>query len=225
MIKLIWATTFDYLFYGLPTFFHSQIFRKDSPSFISKNPREESIVLIPGILQRWNIFRHLIPILNINNYSVWTVKDLKRNIMSIEETAKLVTQTINENNLLNVVLIGHSKGGLVGKYVLDYLNTDGRVKKVIAIGVPFHGTKMAYKFFSKGYKELRPNSEIVSELFTQKNFNGKITSIYTEFDGTIVPSNSAVLEGAKNIKVNIWGHQRMLFNKVTEEIILNELVN
>src|SRR5581483_2629028 len=118
---------------------HSLIFRKPHHSFTAKHLSKDPVVLIPGITQKWNAFRKLIPALVKDGHPVYTVPALRRNHMPVKDGAAQVRQVIEKHNLQNVVLIGLSKGGIVGRYTLSFLNPDDRIKKFIALSAPFAG--------------------------------------------------------------------------------------
>ena len=221
-MKYIWWWLED-IFYGLKTLIHSQIYRAYHPAFNKSSPGKNAVIVIPGIWQTWNVFRDVINFLSEKGYSVYTVKGLKRNLVSVEQAAQLVRKTIEQNNLADVTLIAHSKGGLVGKYYLAFLNQNNKVKKLIALSTPFNGSTLAKSFPVDFHKEIIPDSRLLQTLSFHKEVNNKIVSIYPKWDNKIKPLESCVLPGAKNIQVRAYGHQKILFRNETEQVILNEL--
>lgn len=57
----------------------------------------------------------------------------------IQYKARRVREIIDKHNAENVVLVAHSKGGLIGKYVLIHFNQDKKIKGMVAIATPFSG--------------------------------------------------------------------------------------
>ncbi len=178
------------------------------------------IILVPGIVERWNIFRFAAVRLRDNGHPVYEVKGLGWNFMPVERGARLIRKMIDCNNLENVVLLTHSKGGLIGKYALAFLNSDQKIKKVIAIATPFAGSALAEKIPLDPNRELIPGSEVLRTLDNYPALNSQITCVYPVWDNHIQPLESCALEGAQNIQVDVLGHHKIIYGKATEDIIL-----
>ncbi len=86
----------------------------------------------------------------------------------IEEFAEQLAQKILANGDRDVVLIGHSRGGLVAAYLTEYLakKYDIRVRAVITMASPFGGSYLALPplTFSESVKQMQPNSEFLEDL-------------------------------------------------------------
>ncbi len=183
------------------------------------------IILIPGIYEKWHFLDYIATPLSQMGHPIYTLKKLGYNTKEIKHTAKLVRELIDEKKLKNIIIISHSKGGLIGKYLLSFLNKDERIKKMITVATPFGGSYIVKYFPYTSLRELHPDSEIIKELQSKKDMNHKIVSIFGIFDNHVWPVSSCVLEGAKNIEVNIHGHHKILFSKKVKEIILSEVKN
>ena len=85
---------------------------KNPPKGYVKNP----IVLIPGLGCRWAGVKHLADFIESKGFPIYVVKELGDNLFEIPYSAKLVKKVIEDNDLRNAILVGHSKGGLIGKY-------------------------------------------------------------------------------------------------------------
>jgi len=180
------------------------------------------IVLIPGIYTKWHFLKAIVDPLSSLGHPIYVVDKLGYNMKEIPHAAKLVRELIDEKNLRNVVIIAHSKGGLIGKYLLAKYNKDSRVRKMIAIATPFGGSCLVHLIPHRAAKELAPESEIVCELGKEKDINRFIVSIFGLFDNHVWPTLSCQLEGAKNIQVPVYGHHKILFSKETLDIVLKE---
>ena len=198
--------------------------------FIHKNPPEHylgfvinkkaPIILIPGISNKWGFLKHLGDKISAKGHPVYTVNKLEFNFFDIPTSAKIIREIIDKNKLEKVILVGHSKGGLIGKYFLVHENKDEKVKGLIAIATPFSGSKLANHLPGKAHKELAPESKIIAELNSHKEVNSKIISIMPEFDNHVWHEKGSFLDGAINITVPIKGHHKIIFDKnVIERII------
>lgn len=112
-------------------------------------------------------------------------------------------------------IVAHSKGGLIGKYLLEFLNKDGRVKGVVSLATPYSGSALARPFlWRNAYRELREDSEIIQKLKQHKEMNKKIISIMPEFDNHVWAEEGSYLEGAlDNIVVPVKGHHKVVYDK------------
>ena len=197
---------------------------------IHKNPPEHylgfvidkkaPIILIPGISNKWGFLKHLGDKISAKGHPVYIVNELKFNIFDIQTSAKIVREIIDKNNLEKAIIVGHSKGGLIGKYFLVHENKDEKVKGLIAIATPFSGSKLANQIPGRAHKELAPESKVIGELNSHKEYNFKIISIMPEFDNHVWHEKGSFLQGALNIKVPIKGHHKIVFDKdVIKKII------
>jgi hypothetical protein len=106
-----------------------------------------------------------------------------------------------------VVIVAHSKGGLIGKQVL-LDDVEGRVRRLVAIATPFSGSVLARLVPSRPVRAMGPDDATILALAGRPEINHLITSICPSFDPHI-PTGSH-LEGATNIPVAAIGHFRVL---------------
>ncbi len=203
---------------------HTFIYRKPPEHFLGLVERNKApIILIPGLLEKWHFLEVITEPLSLKGHPIYALEHLGYNVKDISETAKLVRELIDEKDLRDVIIIAHSKGGLIGKYILTYYNSDGRVKKLIAIATPFGGSRIVKFFPIKSLRELSPDSQQVHSLKKEKTVNRCITSIFGLFDNHIWPESSCKLEGAKNLQVEVHGHHKILFDPDVMKIVQREV--
>jgi len=181
------------------------------------------IVLIPGIYTKWHFLKAIADPLSRRGHPIYAIDKLGYNTDEVRNAAKLVRGFIDEKNLQNVIIVAHSKGGLIGKYLLVRYNEDSRVRKMIAIATPFGGSCLVHLIPHRAAKELAPESEIVHELKNEKDVNRSIVSIFGLFDNHVWPTSSCRLDGAKNIQLPVYGHHKILFSKETRDIVFREV--
>ena len=213
-----WIVDYYYLLYG----YLLMLIHKNPPghflNFVLKG--KAPIILIPGISNKWGFLKHLGDRISHKGHPVYVASKLQFNFFDIPTSAKIVREIIDDNKLENVVLIAHSKGGLIGKYLLIHENKDNKIKGLIAIATPFSGSTLAKIFSRKSHGELAPESKIIQELDSQKEVNSKIVSIMPQFDNHVWSEKGSFLEGAVNIKVAVKGHHKIVFDKdVIKKII------
>ncbi len=183
---------------------------------------KKPVVLIPGLLEKWQFLKAVADLLSLQGHPVYVVERIGYNTKEIHHAAKLVREFIEENGLRHVIIVAHSKGGLIGKYILAFHNQDRRVDKVITVATPFHGSAIVRSMPHPALKELAPESEVIRTLSEREEVNHSIVSIFGVFDNHVWPGSSCRLEGAKNIQIEAYGHHKILSDKKTREIIAAE---
>lgn len=165
------------------------------------------VVLIAGVMEPWTLLRPAADMLSADGHPIHVVLDLAYNLAAVPEASDLVAGEIQERDLRHVILVTHSKGGLIGKHVLAH-DTEGRVDRLIAIATPFAGSTLARFVPLTSIQALRPTDETILGLAAHETVNARITSIYPEFDPH-VPDGSH-LDGATNVALPVIGHFRIL---------------
>lgn len=165
------------------------------------------IALIAGVLEPWTLLRPIADRLNAAGHPVHVIPELAYNVITVPEASELASGVLLERRLQDVILVAHSKGGLVGKHMLA-TDTERRIRRLIAIATPFAGSTLARLIPSPTIRALRPEDATILELASRAELNARITSIYPSFDPHI-PGGSR-LEGAMNIEVPAMGHFRIL---------------
>ncbi len=161
------------------------------------------VIILPGIFGRWAFLKPLADHISLLGHPVYIVPKLGNNIADIPVSAKKVREIIIENKLEEVVLVAHSKGGLISKYVLVHENADDRVKGLVAIATPFHGSELARFVPHYSLQELKTDSEIIKYIAAHTEVNGKIVSIIPSYDNHVWHDKGSELEGAL-ANIYIW---------------------
>lgn len=165
------------------------------------------VLLLPGVWEPWPVLGALADRLNTAGHPVHVVPGLGYNDRSIPRTAADVVRYLELTDLREVVLLAHSKGGLIGKWIL--LSAAGhRIERLIAISTPFGGSRYASFMLTPSLREFRPNAPTIASMAPHHEANARIVSIFGSFDPHI-PEGSR-LPGAENIEVDVGGHFRVL---------------
>ncbi|MCL1048655.1 alpha/beta hydrolase [Shewanella abyssi] len=147
--------------------------------------------------------------------------------LGIEHAAKDLQEQINQafGFADEVVIIGFSMGGIVGRYYLQCLDGARRVSQFFSLSAPHAGSWWAYlPYPSKGIKQLRPKSELLLKLAATENTldNVQVYSYRTPMDFSIVPSSSSIWARAENKSFFIILHLSVIFSrKIVAEISAN----
>lgn len=179
--------------------------RTEPASFASGSA--EHIVVLPGVYETWKFLQPLVVALHDRGHPVHIVDALRRNQGPVVDMARSVAEFLEQNDLTDVILVAHSKGGLAGKLVMTGPAGE-RVRSMLAIATPFGGSRYARLMLSRTLREFSPEDPSIRSLGQQLTVNARIVSIYAAFDPHI-PEGSE-LAGAKNVRLDMGGHFRIL---------------
>lgn len=179
--------------------------RTDATSFASGSAAP--IVVLPGVYETWKFMQPLVAAMNDRGHPVHIVDTLRRNQRPVGDMAGSVADFLERNDLTDVILVAHSKGGLAGKVVMTG-PAGARVRSMLAIATPFGGSRYARLMLSRTLREFSPDDPAIVSLARQRDVNERIVSVYAEFDPHI-PEGSE-LAGAKNVRLDTGGHFRIL---------------
>jgi triacylglycerol lipase len=168
------------------------------------------VVVIPGVYESWAFMRPVAERLHESGHPVHVLPQLGRNVRSIAETAVDVQRYIDDKALSDVVIVAHSKGGLIAKHMMLINDTDSRILSLVTLATPFAGSRMARFMPIASLRIFSPSEATLVALAANAFANSRITSIYGSWDAHI-PEGS-VLDGATNIEVAVPGHFRLLAN-------------
>jgi pimeloyl-ACP methyl ester carboxylesterase len=167
----------------------------------------QPVLLLPGVYETWHFLEPVGAHLHNLGHPVHVVPAFGRNILPIAEMAELARQYIVEQDLTHITIVGHSKGGLIGKTLMT--GPEGRrVDRMIAINSPFAGSAYARYLPISTLREFVPTHDTIIGLAENAAVNARITSIFSAWD-PIIP-NGSVLDGATNIELPVGGHFRIL---------------
>ena len=166
------------------------------------------VLLLPGVYETWQFLKPLAARLSAEGHPIHVLDELKRNVMPVADAAVLAARYLEQHDLTNVVLVAHSKGGLIGKYLMLFEDQSARVDRLIAIASPFSGSSMSRYFPNRALRAFLPTDATLVRIGAEARVNERVTSIYGAFDAHI-PEGSA-LAGADNREFPVVGHFRIL---------------
>jgi pimeloyl-ACP methyl ester carboxylesterase len=166
------------------------------------------VLLIPGIYETWVFLEPLARALHDAGHPVHTVPGLGYNRRDLASSASIVEDRLDELRLDRVVLVAHSKGGLIGKNVMARPRAARRVAGLVALNTPFGGSVYAAWFPARPVRSLAPRHPDLVALGLEVDPHPRIVSVYSRFDPH-VPAGSA-LAGAVNVPLPQMGHFRVV---------------
>ncbi|MCU1473644.1 alpha/beta hydrolase [Amnibacterium sp.] len=180
------------------------------------------VVVLPGIWETWHFLKPLIEHLHHAGHPVHVLAELGWNGGSVDAAAGLTVQHLRDHDLTDVMIVAHSKGGLIGKAAMLDAVEGGRVDAMAAISAPFSGSVYARYAPIRSIRAFSPRDPTTLRLAANREVNARITSIYGEFDPHI-PGGSE-LPGATNVRVPVGGHFRILADARTLSALDEALV-
>lgn len=177
------------------------------------------VVVIPGVYEDWRFMLPLVQRLHGAGHPVHVVALLRRNRRAVPKAADLTAAYIRDHDLKDAVIVAHSKGGLIGKFVMMQLDPEHRIAGMVAVCAPFSGSRYASFMLVPSLRAFSPRSAVTRQLAREERVNEHITSVYGRFDPHIPEGSS--LPGARNIRLDTAGHFRILAQEETIRTILD----
>ena len=138
--------------------------------------------------------------------------------------ARVVDEVLRETGSARVDLVGHRMGGLVIRAFLAETPNPGAVRRVVTLGTPHAGSKLAVFALGGAGRDLRPGSPFLRALNTpgmQVPPDGHLYAIYSIVDNMVLPNESAKAEGdgVTSLETKPVNHVGLLFSRHTAELV------
>lgn len=156
------------------------------------------IVLVHGILDNRSVFtvfrrvlrRRGFTTLHAVNYSLFT-GDVRS---AARELRAHIAQVRERTGAEKVHVVGHSLGGVIARYYVQRMGGDAVVDTLVTLGSPHSGTLMAYLMPTPLAAQLRPGSDLMSELDEPApGCRTRFLVVWSRMDEMIVPQRNARL--------------------------------
>ncbi len=153
--------------------------------------------------------------------------NLRGKFRSIHEFARILADEVEkvmaESQSDQVDLVGQSMGGLVVRSYLTEDSARAKIRRVVTLGSPHRGSKLAVFGLGQAVKEMVPGSAFLESLNqgVQIPEGRRFYAIYTIVDNMILPNESAKLtwDGVKNLETTIVNHVGLVFCKHTARLV------
>ena len=178
-------------------------------------PDRHPVLLVHGIWKSGATFGRLSRYLRKRGFDVSAI-DLVPNDGAVslaklgEQIAAHVEATLPSGAPLD--LVGFSMGGVVSRYYVQRLGGAARVRRLVTLSSPHHGTVAAYLWRKPGGAEMRPGSAFLETLNGDLTALERVdvTSIWTPLDLMILPPESSRLPVGREVLVPAPVHALML---------------
>ncbi|WP_405805134.1 esterase/lipase family protein [Streptomyces sp. NBC_01187] len=130
-----------------------------------------------------------------------------------ERLGEHVERVLEHTGHRRLDLVGHSLGGLIGRYYVQRLGGDARVRTVITLGTPHSGTRLAPALLVHPVaRQLCPGSSVLRELAAPvpEGCRSRFVCFWSSLDALMIPSETARLDHSdlrvSNVHVHGVGH-------------------
>lgn len=126
----------------------------------------------------------------------------------VEPLARRIDEVLAQSGAPQLILVGHSMGGLVAR---AYLRRYGaaRVRLLVTLGTPHGGSELARFGFGENARQMRPGSAWLAALGAPPV---DTLAIYSAHDNYVLPPANLELPGARQLRIERLGHLAMLFS-------------
>jgi len=201
-----------YLFVALPLWILSALgVRSERPP--ERQGDAPVIILVHGYMatiHHWIIFRRFLKERGRRDIVSFGYRSYSTDI---ETAAEELTAFAERYAGRGVIFIGHSLGGLLAVRAAAKLPAGSA--QVITLGSPLAGTEMARIAITPNARKLLPASRVIlttKEILRTKDF--PLTCYWSEFDGIILPPQSAAPKNADCVELPGMSHAGYLFSEI-----------
>ena len=157
----------------------------------------------------------------IFGFEYWT---LGRVAAGARQLGWFVDDVLAATGAEQVDIIGHSMGGVVGRYYVCLAGGDGRVKNLVTLGSPHGGTDVSSMGLGHPTRELLLGSKLVTRLtLAPPPMHTKITVIWSRGDALVPGGRQHPLPGAEIIMYDDLGHVALLGSRRVAAQVIERL--
>ncbi|GAB2465975.1 alpha/beta fold hydrolase [Streptomyces incanus] len=189
-----------------------------APDGTAKLPTEARppVVLLHGFIDNRSVFlllrrslaQHGRQRVESLNYSPLTC-DIR---VAAELLGRHIEEVCERTGSNRVDVVGHSLGGLIGRYYVQRLSGDSRVRTLVTLGTPHSGTRVAPLANAHPIvRQMRPGSPLLEELARPApGCRTHFVAFWSDLDHIMDPLEAARIEHpdltAQNVRVSGVGH-------------------
>lgn len=123
-----------------------------------------------------------------------------------------------------VDVIGHSMGGMVGRYFVSLAGGDGVVRHLITIGSPHSGTEVSRLGIGRPMRELVLGSPLLTRLAAAPPpVKTRITVVWSRGDALVPGARQLAVPGAETVMFDDLGHVALLTSRRVARTVIERL--
>jgi len=154
-------------------------------------------------------------------FEYWT---LGRTAAAARRLGWFVDQVRAATGAAEVDVIGHSMGGVVGRYYVSLAGGDGIVRHLITIGSPHSGTEASRLGIGHPMRELVLGSPLLTRLAAAPPpARTRITVVWSRGDALVPGARQLALPGAEAVMFPDLGHVTLLTSRQVARVVIERL--
>lgn len=156
------------------------------------------------------------PVATVNLEPIYT--NIENYVTTVQ---RRIDEVLAATGAEQVILIGHSMGGLVAR---AYLRRHGSAKvlRLVTLGTPHGGSELARLGFGVNARQMRPGSDWLTALSEDAPVVDSFV-IYSQHDNYVIPQGNLEWKGAKSRSIDGFGHLAMLYSSRVSKVLLEGL--
>ena len=187
-----------------------------------ERPVGPPVVLVPGVWEPWQFLRPVAEMLYAHGVRVHAIPALGYNRRPVADTAQVLGRFLDEHDLRDVVLVAHSKGGLIGKLAMLQHDPEGRIASMVAVNTPFSGSVYARWIPMRSVRAFVPVRR--DDRGAGRRGRGEPPDhARPTRSGTRTSPAAAHLDGAHDVVLATPGHFRPLADPQLQALLLDRL--
>ena len=127
----------------------------------------------------------------------------------IEKIADEFRKFLRAHGDRNYFPVGHSLGGLIVRYFVEFLKDKELVRRAVLVATPNQGTLVAHAGWGESARQMIPGSDFLTRL-NQAELSISYLNIFIQGDELVIPNEKAILSGAFNICIPDKRHLSVL---------------
>lgn len=140
-----------------------------------------------------------------------------------EQVAHRVDAILARSGADQIILVGHSMGGLIARAYVQNLGGASKVAKIITLGTPHHGTAHAWFSNAPDARQMRPGNAWLAALNAKAESVVPQVSIYSLHDDVVAPQDNAHIAWGENITLRGIGHLELSFAPAIQAALFDAL--
>jgi pimeloyl-ACP methyl ester carboxylesterase len=203
-------------------------FMQPAPTRRRLYPDRVPVVLLPGYLENrltlWLLKYRLERVLGV------PVRALKpvRYFTGLETLAmdyrRQIEAWMQELGAREVDIVGHSMGGLLGRYLAESGQLTDKIRTVVTIAAPHLGSALAVFGLSRSMRQMRRGSAFLEKLNTGTAPGAvRMVGISSTHDNLVLPWNCALSPRGDNFIIRYRGHLTLIMSREVVKLIAREL--
>lgn len=182
---------------------------------------ETPVLLLHGLFDNrasWFWFKKQLKQRDINNVITLNLSSWHSEEVLTELLSKRIDELRHQLGVNKVNLVGHSMGGIVARNYIQLRGGESKVDKLVCLGSPHAGSKLATFSVSPLGKHLIPGSAFMQRLNSAQQPQQVVTTnIYTKKDNMVLPNGSCHLSWGHNIELDDMGHTSLIYRTAAVE--------